>query len=381
MRARILPTPTATALFALALVACNNESSFSKTDEPNETTSPGDITGRICDPSGKTWLQDAQVYTHIKSAEVIIDTRIVYTDRDGFFLLEDLPSETDYDIFVQYGADRLLEQEQYGVYLSDGAVVELPEPDCFDPLQIDVAIISGSYDSFELVLTNMGFANYVEVDGLDLAELQDFLLDLDTLKSFDIVFFNGGHVEEEVLYPTQVEEGEDEPGLGDGGGEDTGAPPISDTIMQNLRDYVYEGGNVYASDWSYDVVEQGWPERVDFVGEDLTPDGAQMGEYDLVNAAISDASMAEWLDQDYIEIEYDLPVWAPVETVSDSVSVHLLGNIAYRQGQATYSVTNSPLLVSFSSGEGKVVYSSFRVARNASSDVLEVLQYMMYNNL
>ncbi|RME21046.1 MAG: hypothetical protein D6798_19000 [Deltaproteobacteria bacterium] len=372
------PRATIISLATLALGACGSDTQFIPDNETHRVISPGEIAGRVCDPSGKTWLQDAQVYTHIKAGETIIDTEIVYTDRDGRFLLEDLPGEQEYDLYMQYGNSRLLEQEQYGIWVGDGERVEIPEPDCFDPLQIDVAIISGSYDSFELVLTNMGFANYIEVEGASTAELQGFLSDLDNLRSFDIIFFNGGHVEEDVIYPKPSDD-EGDIGLGDGGAEDTGEIPITDTIMQNLRDYVSEGGSIYASDWSYDVVEQGWPDRIDFVGDDTVPDAAQLGEYDLVNAAVADNMLADWLDTDYIEIEYDLPVWAPIVTVSDSVSVHLVGNVAYRQGQATYNLTNSPLLVSFTSGDGKVVYSTFRVAKNASSEVLQTLQYMMYN--
>lgn len=368
------------ALAALTATACDVEQRFTSDPPDNSVISPGEIAGRICDPSGKTWLQDAQVYTHIKSGDTIIDTQVVYTDRDGKFLLTTLPGESEYDIFVQYGPERLMDQEKYGVFVGDGQRVELDEPDCFDPLEIDVAIISGSYDDFELVLTNMGFSNYVVVDGNDLGEVQSFLLDYDLLTSFDIVFFNGGHIENEVLYPTPEEE-EDDIGLGDGGATgDTGEPyEPSDDVIANLRNYVSQGGSLYASDWSYDVVEQGWPDRIEFVGDDSTPNAAQLGEYDLVNAAVQDSSMAAWLDTDYIEIEYDLPVWAPMESVEGSVSKHLVGNIAYRQGTATYNISNAPLLVSFSSGEGKVVYSTFRVARNASSDVLGVLQYMMYN--
>ncbi len=365
-------------LSALAMAACSSDTSFTPDQEEYRVVSPGEIAGRVCDPSGKTWLQDAQVYTHIKTGDTIIDTQIVYTDRDGFFLLESLPGEQEYDLFMQYGNIRLLDQESYGVWVGDGERVEMNEPDCFDPLQIDVAIVSGSYDSFELVLTNMGFANYIEVDGLDRSELTGFLSDADTLASFDIIFFNGGHLEEDILYAPA--EDDDDIGLGDdGGADDTGTVEISETIMQNLRDYVTNGGSIYASDWSYDVVEQGWPDRIDFVGDDSTPDAAQLGEYDLVNAAVSDGALADWLDTDHIEIEYDLPVWAPVESTSDSVSIHLAGNIAYRQGQATYNISNAPLLVSFTSGEGKVVYSTFRVAKNASSEILQVLQYMMYN--
>ncbi len=39
----------------------------------------------------------------------------------------------------------------------------------------------------------------------------------------------------------------------------------------------------------------------------------------------------------------------------------------------------APLLVSFNAGDGKVVFSTFRVARNADVAMTQTLQYMMYN--
>ncbi|NOY24549.1 MAG: hypothetical protein GXP62_01615, partial [Oligoflexia bacterium] len=335
------------------------------------------ISGRICDPSGKTWLQDAEVYTHVKDGDRIVDTRIAYTDRDGYWLIDALPSERDYDIFVTYGADRLTDQEATGIWLSDGQNLALDDPPCFDPLQVNVAIVSGSYDDFALVLQNMGFGNYVQVNGLDSAELTGFLTDLDQLLAYDIIFFDGGSTESGIFY---ADPDTSDAGLGGGtGAEDTGATPVYETVQANLQAYVSNGGTIYASDWSYDLVEQTWPDRIDFVGDDATPDAAQLGEYGMVNASVSDGALAGWLDSNYIEIEYDLPVWAPIESVTDGVSKHLTGNVSYRVGTSTYSLPTSPLLVSFTSGEGKVVYATFRVAKNASTEMLMVLQYMMYN--
>lgn len=363
----------------LFLTACPNDVKLYKEPDDNVAVNPGQISGRVCDASGKTWLQDATVYTHVKDGDRIIETKVAYTDRDGFWLIEELPAERSYDIFIQYGSTRLWEQEEYGVWLADGQKLELDEPDCFDPLQIDVAIVSGSYDDFALVLQNMGFGNYVEVDGLDDDELIGFLTDLDNLLSYDIIFFDGGGSEAGIFYEDPVSS-EDEPGIGEEGeATDTGATPLYETVQANLQAYVAARGSIYASDWAYGVVEQTWPDRLDFVGDDSIPDAAQLGEYDLVNAAVSDTSLANWLDADYIQVEYDLPVWAPVESASDSVSVHLKGNVSYRVGTSTYSLPTAPLLVSFTAGEGKVVYSTFRVAKNASTEMLLVLQYMMYN--
>ena len=68
-----------------------------------------------------------------------------------------------------------------------------------------------------------------------------------------------------------------------------------------------------------------------------------------------------------------------MEGVDGATTTHLSGNVSYRIGQSTYTLAAVPLLASFTSGEGKVVFSTFRVAKNGSSEMMQVLQYMMYN--
>jgi len=378
------------------LAGCQEQAFFVKDDE-EAGLAPGSVLGRVCDPSGRTWLPDAMAYTHLVDAHgKLYDTRIAYTDRDGYYLLDNLPADRDYVIYVQYG-DELLSQEK--IFMEDSQEIELEEPDCFDPLELDVAVITGDYDDFQNVLSNMGFANYELIDGLHADEMSSFLLDLDSMLQYDIIFFNGGHVEEGIIYPSDAVDAEgdesDDEDFGDdtggstvggdtGGGDDTGGgeEPVGydyEVIAQNIRDYVSAGGAVYASDWAYDVVEVSWPEAINFVGADEIPNAAQMGEYGLIKAAVSDEALAEWLDKDYIDVEYDLPVWPAIEGAADTVSVHLTGTIDYREGTNIYTLTAVPLLASFTSGEGKVAYSTFRVAKNADADIILALQYMMYN--
>lgn len=341
----------------LSAIGCN-ESTFHKPGTAEAGLSPGEVYGRVCSADGRTWRSDALAYVNLFDEENrLYETVLAYTDRDGYFLLSDLPPEQYHHVYVQYGGDTLLDTE---VWVGDGERIELPEPDCFNPADLDVAVVLGDYDDFELVLDNMGFANYQLVDGLSITDLQDFLLDAESMSQYDIIFFNGGHEEQGVIY-----------GDSDGG--------VSTQIMTNIRDYVSAGGSVYASDWAYDDVEIGWPDRIDFVGNDDEPDAAQLGEYSYLTAAVSDSAMADWLGDNYIDIEYDLPVWPPIENVSTSVSVHLTGTVEYRSGTSTYTLSSVPIMVSFTSGEGKVAFSTFRVAKNASTDMLLVLQYMMYS--
>jgi len=296
------------------------------------------------------------VYTHLfDPSGHLYETRLVYTDRDGRWILEELPPEYTYQIFVQYGDDII---ETHEAYVGDEDAVSIEEPDCFDPLTLNVAVVTGDYDDFDIVLERMGFANYTLVDGLTESETQDFFGDLDGMLQYDVVFVNGGFVEEGVI------SSEDDSHL---------------LYLQNIRDYVSAGGALYASDWAYDVVELGWPERLDFAGDDTIIDDAQVGEYGLVTSNIVDASLSDWLDSSTLTVEYDLPVWPPIESVDEAaVTTHLEGSVTYRIGTETYSLTEAPLLVSFTSGEGKVVFSTFRVAKNGTSEMMEILQYMMY---
>ena len=339
--------------------------------DPNTTgDDPGQIQGRICEPSGRSWLSSAMAYTNVVRDGVLDETRVAYSDRDGFWLLDELPGDQTYEVFVQYGPEILFEEE---VYVPSGETVELSEPDCFDPLELKVAVITGDYDDFQRVIEQMGFENYTVYDGLvtgndicDVCEdnLRSFLLDEDEMARFDIIMFNGGHIEEDIVY--DIEDGN----AGD-----------ADAIMGNIVAYVQAGGSIYASDWAYDEIEIGWPGRIDFLGKDTTPNDAEIGGPQTVAATISDSALAEWLgtDDGRIDIEYDLSTWPAATSVDPSVSVHLQGNVDVQLGPTSDTVNASPLLVSFNDGEGKVVYTSFRVAANASSDMLLTLQYMMYS--
>lgn len=354
------------------LVACSPDQGFQGGINDNGGDEPGQISGRICDPSGRTWLADAMAYTNVIVDGQLTGTRVAYSDRDGFWLLDELPGDEYYQVFVQHGSEILFNEE---VYVTAGQTTQLEEPDCFDPLELKVAIVTGDYDDFQLVLQQMGFANYTVFDGLvtgtdicDICEdnLRNFLLNDEWMQQFDIIMLNGGHVEEDIVYNADP---------------DNGNSGDSDAIMANIVHFVQNGGSIYASDWAYDDVEQGWPDRIEFLGDDSKPNDAQAGDQQLIHAAISDSALAAWLGSkdSRVDIDYDLPVWPAIESVQDTVSVHLSGSVNVRIGTYQDTLNASPLLTSFNDGQGKVVYATFRVAKNASADMLLILQYMMYS--
>ena len=317
----------------------------------------GSVTGRVCDQSGMSWQEDAMAYTNVTDDDgIIVDVKRSYSDRDGYWTLPDLLPGREYSIFVQHGSEVLAEEL---VHVDKGEHVELEEPNCFEPLEVSIALVSGDYDDVHLVLQNMGFANFTLVDGTDADDLAAFLSDSANLDPYDIVFFNGGHAEEGIFYDVNP------------------ANTVPETVRQSLSDYVSGGGSVFATDWSYDILELGWPEAVDFLGDDATPNAAQLGEYDLINAMVTDEALAEFLGTESVQIEYDLPVWPPITSVEGFVSIHLTGTVRYREGSSAYTLASVPLLVSFSAGNGRVGYSTFRIAANQSDEMVAILQYMM----
>lgn len=346
------------ALSFLLSAACS-DTTLNYTKEDPVVILPGSIAGRVCDPSGRLWLPDAQVYVNLMDdAGIIYQTVQAYSDQDGYWLLDDLPGEREYTVYVQYGNEVLLTET---VWVGSDEAVELPEPDCFDPVSLDIAIVTGDYDNFDVVLNQLGFTNYEIVDGQDADVLNSFLGDPEELGRFDIIFFNGGFVEDGTIYDTT----------------DASNVQVVQNV-QNVVDYVHQGGVVFGSDWSYDLIERGWSDRIDWVGADEVPDDAQKGDYELVNAAVSDAAMAEFLGKDYLDIQYDLPVWPPIESIASGVSVHLSGTVPYSDGLSEYTLTAVPLLVSFNSEKGKVAFSTFRVVPNSNEDMLAIIQYMLY---
>jgi hypothetical protein len=357
------------------LTGCNPDRGFVPVPDSIYADDVSSISGRVCDPSGRTWLTNAMAYTHIIVDGKLVDTRVAFSDRNGDWLLSDLPVERTYEVFVQHGSEILLQEEVYLPPGTDGVV--FTEPPCFDPLELKVAVITGDYDDFELVLQQLGFANYVLYDGLrtgyplscaDCADhLLAFLSDLAAMQQYDVIMFNGGMTEKGVLYTEELDE------------KDETIYPENALVMDNIRAFVQGGGAIYASDWAYDVIEIGWPEKIEYIGVDDIPDAAQTGDQQAVNAAISDAQLSAWLGADHVEIEYDLPVWPAIMSTEKTVSTHLSGQVSVRIGSYEDTLTAVPLLASFSDGKGKVVNATFRVAKNGSTEMLLIMQYMLYS--
>lgn len=317
------------------------------------------ITGRVCDPDTNQWMEGATVYTHIVSdAGELIGTVESVTDGEGYYHLTDLRDGLIYTVYVQFGSTVL---DQYDVDLTEGGEIIVPDPTCGGSVSGDVAVVTGDFDDMAAVLQQVGIESFTIIDGRDTAGLVEFLGSEENLTPYSTVYFAGGHIEEDVIYDTD--------------GSDTNGDVSN--VRAAIRGYVTNGGKVVASDWSYDVVEQVWPDKVEFLNDDSVPNAAQLGVPMNVNADIPDAGLSAAVGESTIEVDFDLDAWPVVESVASDVTVLEKGDITWEFGLETTNETNKALSLTFTAGDGTVVLTAWRMASNADGKGGKVVRYLV----
>ena len=344
-------------LLVLGLTDCDNDNALSYV--PNLFGhGDGAISGQVCDPESYLWLEGATVYTHIiDTSGELRDTRKTLTNENGEWTLDDLADGT-YTVYVQYGSTTV---DMFDAIVTNGTEVEVPNATCSGAAGTDVAVISGVFDDFDAVLKKAGIGGARDVDGQRGDELLQFLGNLEEMKSYDAIFFAGGHLEAGIFY-------------GDAGDETVA------TVKSNLKEYVEKGGVVYASDWSYDVVSETWPSQIDFVGNGQ-PDDAQIGEPALLKCEITTSSLEKAVGKDTVKINLDLDAWPVIDSIGDDAKVFLRADAPWRQGMETGTEENSPMLVEFESGKGAVVFSSWRMSANLDDPGVDVVRWVLDRHL
>lgn len=343
----------------LAAVACDTDNTLSRVPDIYGH-GDGSIAGKVCNPETYQWLEGATVYTHIiDDSGELRDTRQATSDADGNWVLEDLANGT-YTVYVQYGSTTL---DMFDAVVKNGTETDVPNAECSASADVEVAVVSGDFDDFDSVLEKVGIGGAHDVDGQTGDEMLQFLENPDEMAKYDAIFFAGGHLEEGIFYST------------DGSDQAT-----VDVVQQNLKDYVTDGGLLFASDWSYDVIEQTWPNAIDFLGG-KDPDSAQIGEPGLLACSVSSDSLSKALGQDTIKMNLDLDAWPVVDSVGDDAKVFLRTDATWRKGLETGTEKDSPMLVEFPFGDGKVIFTPWRMSANIEDNRLKVVRWLMDREL
>ncbi|MBX2803142.1 MAG: carboxypeptidase-like regulatory domain-containing protein [Myxococcales bacterium] len=296
----------------------------------------GGISGQICAPDSNTWVAGAEV--SIEHDEGVSSD---ITDGVGAFTLVDVPPG-EHEVTAIKGSYSLA----FTVTVVADQVTELPVPECIQQGSVKVAVVTGDFDSIEDIIADLGIDHDL-IDGKGNG-YRSFLTDPDRMAQYDSIFFNCGF------------------GLGGG---------LPAATADNLAAYVRQGGNVYASDWAYEIVERTWPNKQRFLSESKGYYGVLVGNESVVDATVLDPVLAELIDGDTARIDYAVGGWAVVEQTN--AEVLLEGRVTYSPGyyyKGNEVLNRAPLAHRFVDGEGTVIFTTFHNERQRTPDMTTILQ-------
>ncbi len=327
---------------------CGEEDTASGDDETGVPDGyDAGVKGRICDPSGGSWVAGALVYVEVdENGDGTVDyRRETTTDVEGRFTLTGLPAGT-HTVHVEKGSFT----HEFDVTLQ-GGMYEMPDAECIPPDDVKIAVVTGAYDSIEHVLDRMGFEYDLysgEYDWSGESEGIKLLKNANQLGQYDLVFLNCGM-------------------------DDSWTFSDTNTVGNNLRKFVVNGGSVYASDWSYYTFEVAFPDALTFVGSDNMSGAAYQGMDGYLTAQVLDANFQVVLGKNSAQINYDLAAWAVAESAKNDVDVLLEGTAQLYMGGA---VSKSPL-AAYVEPNGRFVYTSFHNEPQTTGDMDKMLKEMI----
>lgn len=137
----------------------------------------------------------------------------------------------------------------------------------------------------------------------------------------------------------------------------------------NLNNYVDGGGIIYASDWAYIYLQTSFgSDKIKFYN------GATIGDSGQYICQVTDEGLRDYIGASSIELNLNLSGWVPIESVATATKVYLSGN---NDSSYPSQVAGKPMLVSFKSGKGTVIFTTFHNEAQLSSTQTRLMEYMV----
>jgi len=191
----------------------------------------------------------------------------------------------------------------------------------------------------------------------------DDLLHAERLAKHDVVFLTCGGVPREWLERRLRDSERGSAGIY------RPKPEIADAVHESFRRFVGHGGTLYASDLQFDLVSLAFPELVD-------EERKGRGAVQTVEAEVVEPGLRRLLGP-VIDLRFDMPGWRPAAFRGPDVTPYLAGTYELRDG----SRQTGALLVTFSHGEGTVVFTSFHNEAQNTEVELELLRHLVFTSV
>jgi hypothetical protein len=194
------------------------------------------------------------------------------------------------------------------------------------------------YDDMGKLLKELG-SGYKDFDNL---EIKDLVVNPDKIKEYGVVFLtcNTGNEEE---------------------------------LKDVLRNYVAEGGILYASDLRFAAIQKAFPDEIaaNLIGEGHPQD---------LEADIVDPALREVIGKK-IHLKFELGEWRPAAFGGARTKVLMKGK--YKKLQRNKSDPEvfavAPLMAKFTFGKGTVFFTSFHNEKQNSETEKKLLQYLVFS--
>jgi hypothetical protein len=326
---------------------------------------PGQISGRICDPGEAKgiWGADVYVLTSEDGSERIGTT----TNADGSFLLEDIPEGT-YTVYVERGSFSTTVE---GVEVLEENTTALNEDDCVEPDQVTMSVYEG-HDEVEKVLERLGYNDFAlhptyhhgsDRDDDTESWLKEAFSVYENFSDNNILFINC------AAHEWAVEKmNEDE----------------LETVLNNLRRFIEEGGSIYLSDWSYDLLELLYPDAVNWLGDDNIQNDAENGvAQEFVGSVIDQGMAATGLDRVLLRFEQSR-IAIPLE-LGNGTRMMIRADVMVEQNGEEELFEEVPVLLEHRplnidpARAGRVIYTTFHNGNNNTQDMDDLLRNIIFS--
>lgn len=341
----------------------------------------GSITGRVCAPDQQTWVNGATVTLDGTDCNGLPVHASTTSGSDGSFRLDDLPPG-QWTVHAELGQFK----QDTPVTVVAAKTTAIPDNQlCVAQKTVKLAVVTGTADKIENLLSalNLTYTTYAGDPASFGQGAAPFLSSLAAMKQYDMIFFDCGAAKLSGVSTI-----------------DFGANAAA--IQQNLRDYVAQGGSVYASDWALLFTVYSAPGAFSFLtnggGAVANPFNANllMGYApQTVIAQVTDPGLATFLGKGEVTITFPNQSGAysahwgllqsidPTATVLVQASTVQTCTTADTKCQAPgVNATSIPLAVELRLAgtgvrKGHVVYTAFHNIAQSTDDVSKILKYLI----
>ena len=354
----------------------------------------GDLTGKVFAPEGTIPISGALIYltsttppplpdgTYCdKCTTIDSDTPFTYSSTDGSF---DLPAYRTgaQQLVVEKGAFRRVRSITVaaGAQAVDASLTTLPgKTDLAVGDTIPkMAVVAGAWDHIEVTLEKLGLGKVTSSGGFDQSSApfdyyvnslsstnpynpRTLITDAATIGKYQIVFI---------------------PCSGSDGTTCDDYQPGESGVQNTLKGFVAAGGKLYVTDYSYEYVRQPWPGVIDFDGAtSAIGSGCQQGSYDAP-ADVADPGLASWLTatgDPSFTLEQS---WTMIDGLHPLATTDPDGNPTTVTPKVWMNGSLAdgphPETVSFESGCGRVLFSTYHTEGNGDAPLLAQEKALLY---